>query len=247
MDNEPEVIRQQMEDTRQSLQEKLETLEQQVKETVQDAAEAANETVQTVKEAVQETVDTVKDTVQETVVTVKQSLDIRLHVHEHPWPMFLGAVAVGYVGGRLLTEETGPPMAMMSTAAAPTPTGHNGHHNGRRHHGQARRQAKGFLSQIADRYSDELNKLQGLAVGAVTGIIREMLTSISPAQFTDQIKEIVDGVTTKLGGKPVRGPIFQASAAQNRGEPHERSYDPNEARTVAPTEGRRQTDLGGLH
>ena len=41
MDNESEVARQKMEDTRSSLQDKLETLEQHVVDTVQGAADAA--------------------------------------------------------------------------------------------------------------------------------------------------------------------------------------------------------------
>lgn len=102
MGNETEVIRQQMAETRSSLQDKLETLEQQVKETVQEATdsvqtvkEAVQETVGTVKETVQDTVESVKGTVQDTVESVKQSLNVSDHVRNHPWLFFAGAATVG--------------------------------------------------------------------------------------------------------------------------------------------------------
>jgi ElaB/YqjD/DUF883 family membrane-anchored ribosome-binding protein len=109
MENEPEVIRQQMCDTRASLQDKLETLEQQVTDTVQGAAEAASETVQTVKEAVQDTVEAVKSTVENTVESVKDTLSLSKQVEAHPWGMFIGAALVGYAGTRLLFSPGSTP------------------------------------------------------------------------------------------------------------------------------------------
>ena len=65
MEDAPEVIRQQMEDTRASLSEKLESLEQQVVGTVHDARDAVADTVQSVKDA----------------------FDIKLQTRRHPlWP-----------------------------------------------------------------------------------------------------------------------------------------------------------------
>src|SRR5207245_3832532 len=87
---------------RTSLQEKLETMEKQVKETVEEATEAVSETVQTVKEVVKESVETVKGSVEDTVESVKQTFDLRRQVCEHPWGMFVGAAAVGFIGGKLL-------------------------------------------------------------------------------------------------------------------------------------------------
>jgi ElaB/YqjD/DUF883 family membrane-anchored ribosome-binding protein len=112
MDNEQEIIRQQMEDTRTALKEKLETLEHQVVDTVQGATEAVSDTVETVKE----TVETVKETVEETVENVKETFNLAKHVQEHPWPAFACATVVGFLGGRLLNRTR--PQGVQGTAPA---------------------------------------------------------------------------------------------------------------------------------
>ena len=226
MDNQTEVspeqeaIRHQMEETRSSLQEKLETLENQVKETVQEATEAVSETVQTVKDVVQGTVETVKGSVEDTVESVKQTFDLRRQVCEHPWGMFVGAAAVGFIGGKLLDrflQET--PSASLALEG---------------YHGNGQAQAKmdvsapatssmytpppepppekpGLLHSIAENYGEELSKLKGLALGALGALVREMVTNAVPQGVAPQVKEIVDSVTHKMGGERVEGPILTGS------------------------------------
>lgn len=211
MDNESQVIEKQMEETRTSLQDKLETLEQQVKNTVQDATEAVSETVESVKDAVQETVSNVKDTVQGTVESVKDTFDLAHQAQAHPWGIFLGATALGFVATRLLTRDrsgrsatapiapltyqNGSPVAGNSyTSAAPTSP-------------QAEERSS-WWSWIADHYSEELNKVKGLALGTAGGVIRDMLLASASPALAEQIKEVVDGATAKLGGQVIEGPIL---------------------------------------
>jgi ElaB/YqjD/DUF883 family membrane-anchored ribosome-binding protein len=215
MDNEPQVTREQMEQTRTALQDKLEALEQQVTQTVQGAADAATETVQTVKEAVQETVATVKDSVEETVDTAKRSLDLTQHVREHPWTMFLAATAVGFIATRSLAGRRMPesgatmPVAGGSVSATPAlgrPNGRHGLFSSEKPTRQPQavaEEAPGVLTRIADHYGDELAKVQSLAVGTVGAVVRDMLISHTPPAMAEQIKEIVNGFTEKLGGKPI--------------------------------------------
>src|SRR5262245_19695984 len=101
-DEQPKVIRHQMEETRASLTEKLETLEHQVVGTVQGATSAVTETVENVKEAVQETVETVKDSVRGTVESVKETFDLARQVDSDPWLMVGGSAALGFLCGRLV-------------------------------------------------------------------------------------------------------------------------------------------------
>ena len=108
MDHETEIIKQQMEDTRESLSEKLEALEQHVMTSVQDTTDSVASTVESVKDAVHDTVSSVRETVSETVDTVKEAFDIRQQVERHPWPMVAGATLVGFVVGRLLVPPSRP-------------------------------------------------------------------------------------------------------------------------------------------
>jgi ElaB/YqjD/DUF883 family membrane-anchored ribosome-binding protein len=207
MANEPEVIRQQMEETRTGLQAKLETLEQQVKDTVQGATEAVSETVETVKETVKDTVETVKETVEETVESVKDTFNLAKHVEEHPWAAFACATVCGFVGTRLVLrylpdgDRPSPPaltyVPRPAVASAPTtpPV-----------------PKRSWWSWIADHYRDELHKLQGLAVGTAGGIVREMLTEKLQPELRQHVKEVIDGFTTKLGGQLIEGPILTPAA-----------------------------------
>jgi len=212
------VIQQQMEETRSSLQDKLETLELQVKNTVQEATEAVAETVESVKEAVHETVETVKDTVQDTVQSVRQTFDLSQHVQDHPVAAFLGATAVGFIATRWLMsfEKTGTSKAPLRPAPAftpPPPLQRNGGHAKSSTAAQASKE--GWLSK---HYSKELSKIKGLAVGAVGGVVRDLLTSSVPPNMAEQIKEVVDGFTEKLGGQVIEGSILPAASERASGQ-----------------------------
>jgi ElaB/YqjD/DUF883 family membrane-anchored ribosome-binding protein len=102
MDREsPELIKQGMQDTRQSLTDKVAALEQQVFGTIHEATSAVHETVHSVKNAMNDTISSVKST-----------FDINSHVREHPWAAVAGAVAAGiaagyFVGSGRKAGETG--------------------------------------------------------------------------------------------------------------------------------------------
>ena len=228
MDNapdEPEMIRHEMEETREALKEKLEKLEEQVKETVQEATDVVQtvtgavetvrgtveNTVETVKETVAETVDTVSDSVKGTVHTIIAQLDVQRQVDEHPWLMMLGAVAVGFVGGRLLSRASAPASYGATMGAVPTYTPAS-QTNGA---GMAVRNGetadkRGWIGAIMDNYSEELTKLKGLALGAAGSLVREALVSSAPPAVSEKIAEVVDSVTTKMGGQPIKGPILES-------------------------------------
>jgi hypothetical protein len=210
MDNEPEVIRHQMEETRTALSEKIELLEKQVVETVQDATSAVADTVENVKEAVSETVDTVKET-----------LDVLLQVERHPWALFGGSIVLGFLGGRLLNPAVPNRGRVPETEQGPS---HDSNHAGGRHNGVARRrrhagqalagsprtaaESVGFGS-LGDLFGEEIAKLKGIAVGMAAGVVRDLLTRSLPEQVHQRVTEVVDDVTKKLGGEPVRGPLLK--------------------------------------
>ena len=216
MPDEPQVIRQQMEQTRASLAEKLETLEQHVVQTVTGTTAAVSETVENVKEAVQETVDAVKGSVQDSVAAVKDTVqdsvasilarfDPSRHMHRHPWLFVTGAVVTGYCAGRMLENGSGTcsvrsarsyqPAAApryTETAAAETP-----------------QQRSGWLDMLTSQFSGEINRAKALAVGFAVGLARDLVAQRAPENLRERVAEIADSITSKLGGEVIEGPIWR--------------------------------------
>ncbi len=201
----PDVIRQQIDETRSSITTKLERLEEQVVGTVQTAKETVQETIENVKEKVEETVSTVKETVQDTVTSVKETFDLRLQIERHPWPMVGGSFAAGLAAGILLGESQKRrqlPVERMASRGQPLveprrETELTG--NGR----TAAREPGMF-----DRFHEEIDQLKGLAIGMALGVVRDVIQENVP-QFREQLGEVMDRITTKLGGEPVRGPVLK--------------------------------------
>jgi ElaB/YqjD/DUF883 family membrane-anchored ribosome-binding protein len=205
MADDPEVIRQQMEETRTDLTDKLETLEEEVEETVEKATEKVSETVENVTETVRDTVETVKETVHETIETVKSTFDLSHQVDQHPWLMFGGAVAVGYVGGRLLSRLEEPPAAGWTSRSEANDVGNRA---GASLAGAGPQQASAtsqWLGEMVQKFRPEIDELKGLAIGAALSVVRDLLTRSLPEQTRQPVGQVIDNVATKLGGKPIQG------------------------------------------
>jgi ElaB/YqjD/DUF883 family membrane-anchored ribosome-binding protein len=193
MDNEAEVIRHQMEETRTSLTEKLEALEDKVVRTVEGTTETVAETVNTVKEAVQGTVEAVSSTVDKTVETVKETFDVRRQIENHPWLIFGGSVAVGFLGGKLLgsSRRSSRSSAVPSWARStqePAPSS-----------------SPGWLHSVGAELKPALNKLKGLAIGGIAGMLSQSLIPAVPEPMRAQVGEVLENITTALGGTPIQG------------------------------------------
>jgi len=237
MDDEPEVIRHQMEETRSSLTDKIERLEQTFSEKVQSTTAAVTDTVESVKDAVQETVDSVKgtvagtvesvrSTVSDTVDTVKQAFDVRRYAEEYPWAAFGAAVGVGFVGGLVLgtgahargdriTElhSRGRPFTGAGTATG-TGDGHSPAAAARAASFTAEpaHAEPGWMGEVSSRFGGELNKLKGVALGAVFGLARDWIAQSAPPQVAAKVGEVIDDVTRKLGGEPLKGNLLDSFA-----------------------------------
>src|SRR5262245_27553892 len=175
MENEPEVIQQQMQETRTALTEKLETLEAKVVGTVESATTAVSETVENVKQSVQDTVENVKETMQDAAQSMKKAFDLNAYVDEHPWLMVGGAFAVGCLGGYLLGgSESREGGLLYPPSGPPWTTARSGNGYGQPYRRtefaalkepapqEPARSEPGWLSQLGDAFGDELNKLKSL-------------------------------------------------------------------------------------
>ncbi len=229
--NEPEVIREQMQETRTALTEKLDTLQQKVADTVESITTPVTETVQTVKEAVSDTVESVKETVSGTVETVKETFDLSRQVERHPWPMMLGSFATGFLLGKILPSpferEWTAGRASDDVAAGMSAAGHphNGFHRALDRREMERELEKeeapraegpGLLSGLADKFSGELDQLKGMAIAAGVGLVRDLITQSVHGEMGDRIKGWMDHLTESLGGKPFREPLVNPASDSDR-------------------------------
>jgi ElaB/YqjD/DUF883 family membrane-anchored ribosome-binding protein len=219
VDNELEVIHHEMEEKRASLAEKLDTLENHVLGTVQEATEAVSHTVEDVKSVVDTVTDNVKETVESVTETVKHTFDIGDHVRNHPWGMFCGAVAAGFVGGRILVparSEQEPVTA--SPPPAPSPP--------------APRRAAARSEEPESGMTELLQRVKGLALGALMKVVRDVVSEALPDSMKADVMNVMDDFTTKLGGKPV-----PASSASDTNGAHSTSASGEQTHEEEPRSG----------
>jgi len=255
MDREQEVIHKQMEGTRADLTDKLAALESQVsgtvqtatnavestkdavtdtvatvKETVEDVTDKLHNTVESVTETVQDAVEGVKDSVKETFQSVAETFNIRLQTERYPWAVFGGAVAVGCLGGLLLS---GPSRRSWSRAegewtdrgATPTPP--------------ERIQNSDQSGGVSGWLWEQLGGLKGLALGATMGVVRDFVSQALPEELKERVSEEVDKLTKNLGGSPLKGSLFQGNQHEDQAKDNAEDFH-NNAGSMNRLEGDRE-------
>jgi len=203
-----DVTRAQMNETRASLSEQLGTLEQRVTDTVGGAADAVRHAVDNVKDA----------------------LDLRQHVTRHPWATLGGSMALGCLAGYLLLRRgAGQPQANGRSEPA-WPEGPRSPEMSEEFVKAARfsdeafarkpiRDAipptpdAGWLDGIRRHFGPEIDKLQGLTIGAALGVVRDVITAAAPEMFKVGLADVMDGLTVKMGGEPIHGPILKETVS----------------------------------
>jgi ElaB/YqjD/DUF883 family membrane-anchored ribosome-binding protein len=224
MAQEPAVIRRQMQATRMALTDKIELLEREVVDTVRDTSSAVTNTVTVAKDGVQEVVQMVKDSVQGTVEAVQETFDLPRQVALRPWSMVGGATALGFLGGYLLqgTRSRQPQQARMRASEAvvvpearPTVlesiTG-TAQTNGKSTAAAAPIRETSVVENLGKKFEKEISQLKGLAVGTLFGILRDVVMPSIPKPLEQQVEEVIDGFTEKLGGKPIHGHVLPVRA-----------------------------------
>lgn len=229
MDNETEVIKHQMEETRTALTEKLEALEEKVESTVKDTTEAVADTVEKVKDAVESTVESVTTPVKEAVESVEQAFDVRRQIEQRPWLTLAGGVVAGYLGGLLLNRLAPPTMDLGRLSASDGKPRAETRANG---NGAAPYQAPlgpGWSDKLTSALSPVLSKVAGLAIGATTGAIGHLVLESVPETLRQDVRNALDEFTEALGGKPIHFPEREPEP-----EPEQRSasFSPSPERPI---------------
>jgi ElaB/YqjD/DUF883 family membrane-anchored ribosome-binding protein len=237
VEDEPELIRDQMQETRTALTEKIDALEQKVTSTVQDTTAAVAETVETVKDTVQATVDTVKDTVastvdtvsgtvEKTVETVKDTFDIPARVREHPYVAVFGSLAAGFVLGKLIhpgrenrggtsTKGQSWPEAIKQSAPEPAPAAASP---------PPRREEKkstwgaheGIMGGLLNAFGGEVDKLKSLGIAALFGVVRDLVGQSVQGEMGSRLKEWFNSLTEKMGARPFTEPVLEPTEQEDK-------------------------------
>jgi len=220
MDQEPEVIRQNIEDTRSDLTRKIEVLEQEVMGTVNNTTTAVAETVESVRDSVETTVENVRETIENTVDAVRDTFDLNLQTRRHPWGVVGGSVLAGYVLGSLLpsgrsngntaspwqsTPKSGPlrqPAYAASVSSLPPAP-------------EQRSQRPSMLAKLTEQFAPEIQQIKGVAIGVAAAAIRDLIKDKVPEALQSHVQDMIHNVTHKLGGEDIKGPILpQADESQ---------------------------------
>ena len=219
MPPETELIKQQMGQTRAALSEKLETLETKVFNTVGTTTDTVALTVHEVGATVRETAQDVRATMHETMASMRDALDLTQQMHQHPWLMVGGSVVAGYVGGLVLDNlERGrlPSLPSMPIAAEQLLPSDSEVRERMEVQPPTRRTGSAFFRALAESFAPELDKLKRTALGMALGVVRQKISESVPPTMREQVVEMMDRVTVKLGGEPLPpGAMF------GRGDPHE--------------------------
>lgn len=192
MNDTPEVIRQQMEETKSQLSEKLVSLESQVTDTVQSTGSAVNATV----EAVQETVETVTGAVQDAVQSVSNAFDFRRQVEKHPLLAVGGAVVLGYLAVEFMAGSEKKPDQTPETAPTPSPSTNNaGDENGKPAVESTATAAAIAAAYESGQKSSSRHQLQDLAIRALIGVVQDVASHAVP--------HVVDYLTGNQANAPI--------------------------------------------
>lgn len=203
MPPETELIKQQMGQTRAALSEKLEHLETKILGTVDTTTDTLGHTVQEVGTTVRETAQDVRATLHEAMSSVREAFDVSRQMHEHPWALVGGSVLAGYVGGLMLDNLERGHMPSLPSLAAPEQLLPHDSEVRERIESQppARRTGSTLFKALFESFAPELDKLKAAAVGMALGVVRDKLRESVPPQMQQNFNDLMDRVTTKLGGE----------------------------------------------
>jgi hypothetical protein len=166
----PELIQEQMKETKSQLSDKLDSLEQQLH--VADAVQTTRTAVAATAEAVQATAATVSGAMQ----SVSEAFDIRRQITQHPWIVLGGAAALGYVAHQLMSEaqqKVAPPFDEAATLGEfANVNGQTAEQSGHPINLAATAAATRAYNETL-MMSSPLLQLQSLALNTLVGIARE--------------------------------------------------------------------------
>jgi len=185
MEDQAELIRQQMQETRADLSEKLQELAGKLPST-----ETVAETVESVSGTVSETAENVQDTLH----SFQEAFDLPKQVQEHPWLALGGAVLVGYLAHDILAARQGSGESILAEPM-------------RELEKVAMGAALGLVGQTVQ------SAIQGQGLGAYGPILEKILGQLTSGQAEKSRDSSPNGRGATHGPTPSGAPAKQPSGA----------------------------------
>jgi len=204
MDEEANVIRSDIEETKKSLSKKLGLLEGQVRGTVDDA-----------KTTVESTIENIKNTVEKTVDNVKQTLDPIHQMKTHPWAMLGGSIVTGIAVGTWLAKRPARVFARtpgyLLENKKPTESTFTGYRPGEyseppetqewQHRSlESQKAGPSLMDKLVEEFGDEIKMMKGIALGILVKTAAKQAIAAFPDLESD-IGRVVKSAQTKLGNE----------------------------------------------
>jgi len=75
-----------------------------------------------------------------------------------------------------------------------------------------------WANQLSRTFAPEIQKLKGMAIGVVAGVVRDMVKESVPDTMRPQVGEMMDNIATKLGGETVQSDVLEQLFPPRHGE-----------------------------
>jgi len=214
-----------------------------VTETIDEVKEAVSGAVGGVKEAVsdavggvKEAVSTVSESVSSATESVKEAFNLSRQVEEHPWAMMGAAVAVGCIGGYLLgglsrrsaapdtSSNWTPSQTPGATATPASPSASSLSWTSSSAREEQKPKEPGLFDSLfsavkgsaPDVFGPVVTSLEGLAVGSLAGVARDLIKQAAPEDWREGLTDMVGDVAQKLTGKRLEDlPSYSASQSSD--------------------------------
>lgn len=191
MNETPEMVRRQMDQTKTQLAEKFESLEYQVSETVQSAGSAVNSTVEAVDDVLR---------------SVTNVLDLRRQIDRHPWLVLGGAAVLGYLAVGFLTagktKTKRPPEVPFPTPPSANDTSEESE---RPRVDSAANATTDAPSRESVREGSSWDQLRETTIGALISVVPGIASHVVP-RVVERLIDRWDGARTESsnrnGGQP---------------------------------------------
>jgi hypothetical protein len=162
---------------------------------------------------VSDTVDSVKFSVSKTVDSVKRTFDIEHQVQRRPFVCVGLTFAAGAITGAIIKgskHHRTHTVSHFNNYAEMERTFPSKHFHGSELYNNKAPESAASLEphSIHGLFSAELDKVKGLALGTVMGLIRDLAKETLPASLAPHIDEMINSATTKLGGQPLESILY---------------------------------------